>query len=321
LAFFEQCGIKNIKTGDAGTISFLGEFLTGSITRLCGAAFTGGATVNAGYWTPTVATGGTAVQANLVMSLNTTTTNASRALIQSANVSRCIVSNTNWFGKFVTAGTTNNIRRVGMFDSNNGYFFELNGTSFRVVERKNGEDTAVTSFNGDYGTSYEIDTNGHFLRLEYGITTCRFFIDEVLLHTTYPLFDAPSVANLDLPCSAENINTGTAANICVLECYNLTAGRVGELYTAPKCKYLSAANTTTTLQVGAGVLHRVIVGGTGGTVTFYDNTAGNGTILGVIDISGYGLAPVSLEYKCHYSTGLTVVTSTGTAPKLTVVYE
>ena len=83
----------------------------------------------------------------------------------------------------------------------------------------------------------------------------------------------------------------------------------------------SASNTTTTIKSGAGVLKRVTVntiGSASNTCTIYDNTAGSGTIIAVIDPTQ---AQRTFEYDLVFSTGLTIVTATGTAADLTVVYQ
>ena len=83
----------------------------------------------------------------------------------------------------------------------------------------------------------------------------------------------------------------------------------------------SASNATTTIKSGAGVLKRVTVNTLGSalnTCTIYDNTAGSGTIIAVIDPT---LARGIFEYDLVFNTGLTIVTATGTAADLTIVYQ
>lgn len=83
----------------------------------------------------------------------------------------------------------------------------------------------------------------------------------------------------------------------------------------------SASNATTTIKSGAGVLKRVTVntvGSASNTCTIYDNTAGSGTVIAVIDPTS---AQGSIEYDLVFSTGLTIVTATGTAADLTLVYQ
>lgn len=80
-------------------------------------------------------------------------------------------------------------------------------------------------------------------------------------------------------------------------------------------------NTTTTVKSGAGFLHTVCVntkGATANTATIYNNTAGSGTKIGTLDTT----ASVGCQtYDAAFSTGLTIVTATGTAADLTVTYR
>ena len=81
-------------------------------------------------------------------------------------------------------------------------------------------------------------------------------------------------------------------------------------------KYISTA-TTTTVKSGAGKLHRITLGETAaGAITIYDNTAGSGTIIGVLKAS---VAEQTFEFGADFSTGLTIVTAG--ASKLSVIFE
>ncbi len=78
---------------------------------------------------------------------------------------------------------------------------------------------------------------------------------------------------------------------------------------------------TTTVKSGAGILRRIAIntkGAASNTATIYDNIAGSGMVIAVIDTT----ASIStLEYSLVFSTGLTVVTAAGTAADITVIYE
>lgn len=81
-----------------------------------------------------------------------------------------------------------------------------------------------------------------------------------------------------------------------------------------------STNTTTTIRTGEGLLGMVTIntkGASANVATIYDNTAGSGTVLAVIDTTA---GPQSLFYCVKYTVGLTVVTATGTAADLTVSY-
>ena len=80
-------------------------------------------------------------------------------------------------------------------------------------------------------------------------------------------------------------------------------------------------NTTSTVKSGAGVLKRIVVnkvGSSSNTCTIYDNTSGTGTIIATIDPVHTQMV---FEYDVVFTTGLTIVTATGTAADLTIVYQ
>lgn len=78
---------------------------------------------------------------------------------------------------------------------------------------------------------------------------------------------------------------------------------------------------TTVVKSGKGALHAICIntkGATADTATVYDNTAGSGTVLAVIDTTS---AVGCLMYDIGFNTGLTIVTAAGTAPDMTVSYR
>lgn len=79
-----------------------------------------------------------------------------------------------------------------------------------------------------------------------------------------------------------------------------------------------AANATTVIRTGPGILHAITVntqGASSNVLTVYDNTAGSGTKIATIDSTvDYG----TLLYDVTFSTGLTIVIGTGTAADITV---
>lgn len=80
------------------------------------------------------------------------------------------------------------------------------------------------------------------------------------------------------------------------------------------------SNATTVVSAVPCTLLRVIInnaGASANTATIYDNTAGSGTIVAVIDT--VELNGRVLEFGCILKTGCTVVTATGTAGDITVV--
>ena len=79
-------------------------------------------------------------------------------------------------------------------------------------------------------------------------------------------------------------------------------------------------NATTVVKSGGGFLHAITIntkGATANTAIVFDNTAGSGTTIATIDTT---TAVGTLILDVKFSTGLTIVTATGTAPDMTVSY-
>jgi len=95
----------------------------------------------------------------------------------------------------------------------------------------------------------------------------------------------------------------------------------GELLTKEQNNHRRITGAATTvIKSGAGYLRRVVISGpANSTITLYDNTAGSGTIIAVINSSNGG-DPTYLEYGINFSIGLTVVT-TGAGSNYNVLYS
>lgn len=79
-----------------------------------------------------------------------------------------------------------------------------------------------------------------------------------------------------------------------------------------------AANGTTVVKSGLGILHAITVNSTGtlNTATVYDNTAGSGSTIATIGTVSQGTIP----YDIAFHNGLTVVLAGGVAADVTVSY-
>ena len=81
-------------------------------------------------------------------------------------------------------------------------------------------------------------------------------------------------------------------------------------------------STTTTFKSGAGVLHTVTInqlGTVASTVSIFDNTAGSGTSIAVLNSLSTGEG--TYTYDVAFTTGLTVTTTGTAAPNVTVSYR
>jgi len=176
--------------------------LTTSITDNYTTAFTGTGTVvvtlNDGFFL--MSSGTTNPSSAQINSIDTATYNGISPLLFLNGI------------RLPQAGQAGCIRRWGYYDNNNGYFFEDNAGTFRVVSRKNAVDTAVASgaFNGLLGATYVFDQNSHFTEIEMTGGRAVFMIDQVSLHTAAVVSSATTNSGaLDLRIRVEIISTGT----------------------------------------------------------------------------------------------------------------
>ena len=82
-----------------------------------------------------------------------------------------------------------------------------------------------------------------------------------------------------------------------------------------------SGNTTKTCRTGGGMLYSVTINTRGAglsTATLYDNTAGSGTVIAVIDMS---VCVCTLTYLVRLTNGLTVVAAMGAVGNLTIVTD
>lgn len=81
-------------------------------------------------------------------------------------------------------------------------------------------------------------------------------------------------------------------------------------------------NTTTVVLTGAGVLHSFCVtdvGASSNVATVFDNTAGSGTVIALFDMDNFTAGCAVLDARI--TTGITVVTATGTAGEITLTFR
>ena len=299
------------------TVSPVGGLMIAPLYRLVGTNFDG-AVKDTNFWSETVTGTGAAAQNGEVV-LSTGSTADSTAQYNSVRRARFVVGSAlTWLGdfKFKTAGTADNIRRCGAYDDNEGFFFELDGTTFSIGARKATADTLVStgSFNGDMGTDFSVGTSSYYrLEIEWTPLSTFWYVNGQLLHKD---LTAHQVNVLTLPIRFENNNDNSSTADIDFDCVGSVISRQGQLETNPTGKYIAGASTTV-LKRGAGDLHTVINNDNSGSCIIYDNTAGSGTIIAAID-----LAKVlgSLNFNMPFSNGLTVVT-TGASAKITVTYE
>lgn len=326
--------------GNDAQISPQGNLRTTHSTRLAGSNFTG-TTLDTNFWSTTGSTGtggaGATTTGGEVIVTTGTTANAT-GRVTSVRYGRYVAGASNYVRHVVRlpAVTGANVRKWGGYDDNDGFYFMddySDGANhvLKVVCRKGGSDTNTISsgaFNGPHGTSYTLDANYHTYEIYWSGKKTYFLIDDVLIHT-FSATTASLSATLTVPIRVESINSGANTNANTIVGRNLSLNRLGLIETDTKPGNIVGATGAggTVLKYGAGRLHRITINNNpvnGQTITVYDNTSAAAPTIATITLTTGNNAnsslPVTLEYGCPFSTGLTVVTVNASS-NITVIYE
>jgi len=291
--------------------------------RLVGTNFDG-TVKDTNFWTETVTGTGSITQTGKIVlstgpSDSSSVTADSTTKYESVRRARFVVGSALKFigaFTFVTEGTVDNIRRCGAYDANEGFFFELDGTTFSVGSRKATVDTLISSgsFNGNLGLTFTptADTN-YKLEIEWTPLGAFYYVNGKLLHQS---LGGQLTNYLTLPITFENNNDNGLDEDVDMDCLGVVIVREGELATAPTNKYIAGADTVI-LKYGAGDLHNIVINDNSGSFIIYDGLSAAGTIIAAVDCSkGFG----TLSYNCPFSDGLYIAT-TGAGVKITIIYE
>lgn len=310
--------IEDAETGVHVDVEPLGSLKTITPVLLAGTGF-GGSTKDTNFWSEAVTGSGTVTQAGQIIIATGITPNSTSAYT-SVRKGRKSPGSTNQFravAGLTTEPQANNIRRIGCYDAQDGFFFQVNGLIFGVGSRKGGVDTIVSSgsFNGNLGNTFSPELSLLRLVIDYNAVSAKFFINGVLLHTIYSLSAFPTTNSLTLPAKMENINSGgnTTNNTFTVRFASIL--RLGPLLTSGNYKYMGA-NGTYILKYGAGTLQTIVNTDNAGTVIAYDNITAAAPIISSIDTAK---ALGTLGFSAPFNTGLTIVVGGGA--KITVVYE
>lgn len=280
-----------------------------------------GSTKDTNFWTETVSNGGTVTQENGAVTLNTNTAANGSAVYRSNKRARFVAGTTQLFLARTTSSedvTENNLRRIGAYDDDNGFFFQVTDV-FSVGTRINGVDTIVDSgnFNGEFGKTFPTGVNQYFsTMIEWTPTAVYFYIEEKLLHSIEGLL---LTSTNSLPITIENINSGGLAQEVTFTCVEAAIMREGDLVTDSVDYHIEGDAATHVLKYGAGKLQRITFNNTSGnSLTIYDGIDVTGRVMAVVST---GLTAVgTYEYDLNFNTGLTIVTA-GNGLDATVVYE
>ena len=318
MSYWKQTEIIDA-AGNLGVIAPGGEFTMVEPVRLAGSSFSG-PSLDSNFWAATLVGTGTATQSNDQVVLETGATANSAASIASISVARFIGESLNRvtiIAQLGDTGTLNNTRKWGAFNATDGFYFKITDTTMYVATMKGGVETAIASASWNQSTTVPTLTNANIYRIVYGDMKAWFYINTVLVHSA--MFPTASPVNyINLPVGLSNVNSGGSTSDLTMTIRSAVAQRLGKFETQPKYTHITTAGTYL-LKNTAGTLHKITINNAGGTLlTIYDNTAGSGTVIGVINTPAQA-NPVTLHYDLVFQVGLTIVT-TGTWD-LTVIYQ
>jgi hypothetical protein len=301
--------------------------------RVAGSSFNGAA-LDTNYWTlANSIAGGTATVASTQCVLASGATANNVASVQSVRNGRYIGGSSNRFRcimRLPDTGTANNIRRWGAFNSTDGAFFQLNGTTFSIVTRKTSaaNDVVVNSgsFNGTVA-SVTLDTNVKTYEIYWTNSKIYFIVSGVLIHTVQAL-TATWTDTVSLPCRFESGNYNGSTTTIAINVRTMTIHRLGSALTLPKSYYHAlgtTAATGTNLKVGAGSIHAIMVSGVAATsvVTLADSASAATPVICTSNSMPEITTPFSVQFGpvgCPFHTGLQLMVLTANAV-VTVIYE
>ncbi len=217
----------------------------------------------AAQWTQTTASGGT-ITSSAGEGLIQTSANATGSAQITGPTVDYFPGQVAWFNSAIRLGDTGsagNIRRWGIFTVSgttpqNGYYFELNGTTLNIVSATGGVATTVASTSWTKFTTapFTLDTNYHGYEIRFTANSALFYIDNVLRHTVSGT-TTPLTTTLNFPITVTSVNTSGATNR-VIAVRNIGLGRFG---TAPAAPHVIGYSTIhkdveyTTAQTGTAI--------------------------------------------------------------------
>jgi len=264
------------------------ELAVSPVYRLVGTSFDG-TVLDPNFWTDGSLRDGTVAQGGGEIKLETNTTANGFAKYTSVRKARFVAGSAQYFNgavSWVTAGTANNLRRVGVYTTDvsddivDGYFFQLDETVFSIGYARAGTPVLVDSgdFNGNLGATFTPTAATYYLvSIEYTPMGAFWYIDGKLLHK----IGAAHLSNTNtLPIVIENENTGNSIIDVVFDTVGLYIARQGELITSPISSRATGVSGTV-FKYGAGNLRGMQVSTIvdNAEVDIYDGLSNAGTLI------------------------------------------
>jgi len=313
--------IVEAQTGHRAFVDHANNLSTATSVKLVGSNFNQ-TQKDANFWVETAAgPTGTYALAGSVYTLRTGSGTGTTKL-SSVRTARYNPGTTNQFRGIVKtrdAGNVGNTLNWGIYDTSNGYFFQLAGTSLNIVTRSGGVDTVVAKADWNrFAYQYDLATYNVF-DIKYSLSSVGFYLNGTLVHDAeIKGATDPIVQSLELPVTFEcNAVAGADAYLDILQG---VIWRVGEFKTSPAYVHI-AGSAATVCKFSGGMLHKIIVGKgvNNATITIWDNTAASAPIISILQLPN-STTPTAIEYNAPFYTGLTVQSSSASTD-ITVIYE
>lgn len=295
MSHFGKQGIKDLAVGAEVHASHFGALKTSPTVPVLKENFPG-SSLNTAIWDETTANGGSTTVEDGVGKLNTGTNAAGSVKLLTVEQGIFEAGQVTVYQSGVRAAApiASCTQRWGLMDAaeQNGLFFEMLGTAFRVVARKGGSDTAVAqgSFSGDQSFTPSATNNTYRIFYSAGRAIfCRADAGNVVVLHVMTDGNLPLVDDLDLGLYYEITNTGSTTD-SELRVRGASSSVFGQLPTT-RANGVEQITDQTVMMLGKSVL---VGRGLGGT--YYNvgvNTGGGllvaefGTEVALGNIPGY----------------------------------
>lgn len=187
------------------------------------------------FWTSTTANGGTATSTGGEGVVDTSANATGSAQLTSTSVAY-YPGQSAWLNsaaRFSDTGSAGNIRRIGAFTVSGttpqeGFYFELSGTTLNAVIVKSGTPTATasTSWSRVATAPFTLDTSYHSFEIRFTSNRVDFYVDNVVRHTVSGTTSAITTT-LNFPITIQSINTSGASSRSIAV-RNIGMGRFGK---------------------------------------------------------------------------------------------
>lgn len=295
--------------------------------RLVGTAFDGD-TIDTNFWTKS-RTGTGDVAINGEAELATGTTADSTVSLTSVRKGRFVVSNPMEFKSVCEWHTTagaDNVRRIGVYDDENGFFFQMNGTTFQVGYRYTATGTTSVlissgSFNGDV-TTFDPSTTRHKISIQYTNKSVYWFIDGQLLHSV-SLTHSIAQGTMTFPIAIENNNSNGNTTDHSFHIIGAVINRLGNVATNPTSYFQSGTTTGTVIKRTAGLIRGIVISNVANNsdVTLYNGVTVAGDEIWSSGAMGSQTQPFSIDFfGLPFDDGLTLEIADAGC-NVTIIYE